>query len=63
MSMIFPPIETPQKQPIETLFNAMCHGKRNFSDFSNAAVALKNVRCQAFFDVGRNAKTLYKATV
>jgi RNA-directed DNA polymerase len=38
MSTTYQPLAASNRQPIETLFNAMYHGKRSFADFSAAAV-------------------------
>lgn len=42
------------KKILNSVFLVLC-----LKDF----IAIKNVRCQAFFDAGHNAKTLYKAIV
>lgn len=44
MSTIFSSQMAPQKQPLETLFNAMYHGKWSFADFANAPVDINSSR-------------------
>src|ERR1035437_8258877 len=44
MSTTALPLAVSQKQPIETLFNAMYHGKRSFTDFAHTPVDVNSTR-------------------
>lgn len=57
MSTTSLPLAASQKQPIETLFNAMYHGKRNFSDFANAPVDANSTR-KSFTRSGKTRELL-----
>lgn len=52
-----PPLTVTQKQPLETLFNDMYHGKRSFADFALVKV-MDNVRRQTTSRAGKARKLL-----
>lgn len=57
MSTTPPPLAASQKQPIETLFNAMYHGKRSFDDFALASVDINSTR-KSFTRSGKTRELL-----